>query len=73
MHRKLEIFACGITIFYHNIPKHKRWNSKAEVEFFFQTKSLIVVVVNAYKQAHCADMGLYLFVGKAAGDACCFC
>ena len=35
--------------------------------FFFQTKSLIVVVVNAYKQAHCADMGLYLFVGKAAG------
>ena len=37
-----------------------------EVQFFFQTKSLIVVVVNAYKQAHCADMGLYLFVGKAA-------
>ena len=35
---------------------------------FFQTKSLIVVVVNAYKQAHCADMGLYLFVGKAAGE-----
>ena len=46
----------------------------AGVQFFFQTKSLIVVVVvNAYKQAHCADMGLYLFVGKAAGDACCFC
>ena len=39
-----------------------------EVQFFFQTKSLIVVVVNAYKQAHCADMGLYLFVGKAAGE-----
>ena len=45
------------------MPKHKRW----KYNFFFQTKSLIVVVVNAYKQAHCADMGLYLFVGKAAG------
>ena len=46
------------------MPKHKRW----KYNFFFQTKSLIVVVVNAYKQAHCADMGLYLFVGKAAGE-----